>query len=78
MNVHVNIIPMSAHEAALCGGGHAETMVNIDVDMNLPLSMQRETIVHEVIECFCPMWPHDAVERLAEAIISSLEQVNVY
>jgi hypothetical protein len=69
---------MPSHETALTGGGHALVTAEIEVDANLPEDEQEEIVIHEVIECFCPMWPHDAVEQLTDTIMSGLEQLNVH
>ena len=75
MEVRVHLEPFTNQETAQTGGGYGLTTYEIHIDNNMDAHNQRETIIHEIIEQFCPMWPHDAVDLLTEAIMTGLEEL---
>jgi len=75
MDVKLILEPMEPALTALTGGGYAEVTAEIHVDSNLPLEDQRETAIHEAIESYCPMWPHEAKDELTGIICETLEKL---
>lgn len=75
MDVKLILEPMEPALTALTGGGYAEVTAEIHVDSNLPLEDQRETAIHEAIEGYCPMWPHEAKDELTGIICETLEKL---
>jgi len=59
------------------GGETASLNLTIEVDESLLPEMQRELIIHAVIETYCRSWTHDKVEQLTEYIQTGLEQLGV-
>ncbi len=58
----------------ITGGSFEEYLVVIHLDPIMPLDLQRENIIHGVIEAFCPSWIHSSIDRLTELIQDALLQ----
>jgi hypothetical protein len=57
-------------------GGECVAMnIEITVDKSLDLRVQRNLVLHGVIENFCLSWPHDKVEELVDDISNALDQL---
>ncbi len=61
----------------LHGGACASVKVEITVDDALPPRVQRNLVIHEIIECYCPSWHHDKIEELADLLIEGLNELEV-
>jgi O-acetyl-ADP-ribose deacetylase (regulator of RNase III) len=57
------------------GGECAVTKTEIYVDKNLHPRVQRNLVIHAVVESFCRSWDHDKVEELTELITEALDQL---
>jgi len=56
------------------GGGCCDVRVTITVDPNQSAENQRRAVVHEVIEAYFPLMPHDKICDLEEAVCGAIEQ----
>ena len=56
-------------------GGYSTQSLEITVDENFPKRGQMIIVVHEVIESFCPSWPHSSVDELTIRIMDGLGQL---
>ena len=57
------------------GGECASTKVEIEVDSSLRKRVQRNLVIHAVIEVFCRPWTHDKVEELTDYICDALDEL---
>lgn len=60
----------------LTGGGYAATNCQIYVDRALPLSEQREIVLHEILEAYLPCLPHNKVEELTALLVDGMGKVS--
>ena len=57
------------------GGAYATCDLVIYVDSALDPHEQRNDAIHEVIENYCPSWPHDKINELEVYISDALDQL---
>ena len=62
-------------KTAFTGGECAVCNLVIDVNKNLPPEMQRNLVIHAVVENFDRGMPHDAVDMLTDFICDALDQL---
>ena len=72
--MNVSILKEEGYPSYITGGGCAVSTLEIIVDPSLPDSIQKEIIIHEVIEGFLPCLPHDKIDELTEMLIKALEE----
>ena len=54
---------------------YARLKLEIHIDENISPHLQRNLVIHSVIENYCRSWTHDKVEQLEELIIDGLDQL---
>ncbi len=70
------VIHKEKHPIYITGGGYATSTLDIFVDPDMPVELQREVVIHEVIENFNLSWPHDIVEEFTDCIMEALEKLD--
>ena len=73
--MNIKIIREIDHPSYLTGGECAVLTVEIYVDSTLPDRMQRELVIHAIIESFCLNWEHEKVEELTDSIMDGLDML---
>ncbi len=73
--MNIKVIREKGHPSYLTGGECAEQTVKIYVDKKLPLELQRELVIHAIVENWLPSIPHDKVDELTELLKEGLEQL---
>jgi len=73
--MNITILKEEGHPSYITGGGCAISELTVTIDPSLPIPIQREIIIHEVIEGYLPCLPHDKVEELTEILTKSLEEI---
>ena len=58
------------------GGGYSECRLLVSVHKKMTKRSKVEVVIHEVIENYCPMWPHEAVDQLTGLIMLGLDDLN--
>jgi hypothetical protein len=56
------------------GGGCCEVRAVVTVDPGQSPENQRRAVVHEVLEAYFPLMPHDKICELEEGICDAIEQ----
>jgi cytochrome b involved in lipid metabolism len=59
----------------LCKHGYSVCVQDIKVDPTDSPDMQREVVLHELIENYLPCLNHDKVDELTDLILSGLRQL---
>ncbi len=59
------------------GGGCASCDLNVLIDKGLPLRLQQETVIHEILENFLMSVNHNKIDELTELIIDGLDQLDL-
>ncbi len=57
------------------GGECANMSVKVFVDVGLAPRVQRNLVMHAIIECFNKNWEHGKVEELTELVADALDQL---
>ncbi len=57
------------------GGEVANVEVTVSIDESLPLRVQRNLVIHAIIEVYCPFLEHDRVEELTNYISDALDEL---
>ena len=57
------------------GGECVAVTAVISVDQNLPPRVQRNLVLHGVVETFCSSWHHSKIEELVEYLEDALDQL---
>ena len=74
--MNINVIKEDMAEYMDIHGGECVlATVNIYVDSSLDKRVQRNLVLHGVIENFCRNWEHDKVEVLVDYISSALDDL---
>ncbi len=74
MNITIKKEDISAY-VDVHGGEYARSQLEITVDSSLDERIQRNLVIHAVIENFCLPWSHDKVEDLTNYISDALDQM---
>lgn len=59
----------------ITGGGYAVTDIKVHIAANMPLATKQEVVIHEIVECFNPSWPHSSVDKLTALLMDGLRQL---
>jgi hypothetical protein len=59
--------------STITGGEYAIADLTIFVDTNLPYPVQKDLVIHSVIENYCMSWTHDKVEELTDHVMLALD-----
>ena len=73
--MNVTILKEEGHPSYITGGGCAISELTVIVDPSLPIPVQKEIVIHEIIEGFFPCLPHDKVDCLTEILAKALEEI---
>ncbi len=73
--MNVNLLKEEGHPSYMTGGGCTVSELTITIDPSLPAPVQREIVIHEVIEGYLSCLPHDKVEELTEILTKALEEI---
>jgi len=76
MRIIVIADALSMEDTINTGGEFAITTHEIHVDPQLPPRIQRNRVIHSVIEGFCANWCHDKVDELTDLIQDGLDQLD--
>ena len=71
--MNVTILKEEGHPSYITGGGCAISNLEIVIDASLPVWVQREIIIHEVIEGYLHCLPHDKVDELTDILSRALD-----
>jgi hypothetical protein len=75
--MNVRVIKEDAHLwSHLTGGEYAEHNLEIHVDEALPYFMQRDLIIHSILENYFPSLEHRKIEQLETIISDALGQLD--
>ena len=58
------------------GGECAKVSLEITVDPSLEPRVQRNLVMHAVVENFCMTWTHEKVEELIDFLEDALDQLD--
>ena len=73
--MNVTILKEEGHPSYMTGGGCAVSELTVSIDSSLPIPVQREIVIHEIIEGFFPCLPHNKVDDLTEILAKALEEI---
>ena len=62
-------------EPALWSCGYAQQEVTVTIDKTMPLRYQEESVIHEILECYCKFLDHDKIIELTSYIQEGLKQL---
>ena len=75
MNIKVLKATERREHTSCTGGEYATCNLEITVDDALPIELQRELVIHSVIENYDRSMPHEKVEELTGFICEALDQL---
>lgn len=74
----MNIVVIKEHNTATheTGGEYAIDSLEVFVDDSLRPEVQRDLVIHAIIENYCRSWEHGKVVELVELISDALYQLS--
>ena len=64
------------HPLHKTGGEYTVSNIEIFIDPSLNIDEQKECVVHSILECYCPSWPHEKYDELGGLILEGLKQLD--
>ena len=62
-------------QSYLTGGGYAVCTLEVSIDKTLPEEVQREIVIHEILENWCPFLDHSKIVELTDLLTDGLDKL---